>query len=186
MQRGGSSPPRRFVISSSTGARYFVAVTAVDSGGIESACSSVASAVARSDGGSAAGLVGGIASAGANGGSSFAIQEPVLTGLTAELGPQLSGTTVTFIASAAGGTAPYQFQWWLWDGATWTVVEDWSTGNTFAWTPSTPNPNYAVGVRVRSAGSTTDQPDSYPANTAASRVIAFAINLTRATHQHRL
>jgi len=140
----------------STGARYFVAVTAVDSGGIESAFSSVASAVARSDGGSAAGLVGGIASAGANGGSSFAIQEPVLTGLTAELGPQLSGTTVTFIASAAGGTAPYQFQRWLWDGATWTVLEDWSTGNTFAWTPST------------------QRPESSPSR------------LTRATHQHRL
>jgi hypothetical protein len=86
------------------------------------------------------------------------------------------GTTVTFTVSAGGGTAPYQFKWWLWDGATWTVLEDWSTGNTFAWTPSTPNPNYAVGVRVRSAGSTTDQPDGSPANTAASRVIAFAIN----------
>jgi hypothetical protein len=161
------------------GARYFVAVTAVDLSDIESACSPVASAVARSGGGSAAGLVGGIggvASIGANGGSPSAIQVPVLTGLTAELGPQLPGTTVTFTAIAAEGTAPYQFKWWLWDGATWTVLRDWSAGNTFAWTPSTPNPNYAVGVRVRSAGSTADQPDSYPGNAGASRVIAFAIN----------
>jgi hypothetical protein len=162
----------------SVGALYFVAITAVDSGGLESACSSAVNAVARSDDGSAGGPVGGIAIANtwANGGSPFAIQEPVLTGLTAELGPQLPGTTATFTAIAAGGTAPYQFKWWLWDGAAWTVLEHWSTGNTFAWTPSTPNPNYAVGVWVRSAGSTADQPDSYPGNTGASRVIPFAIN----------
>jgi len=153
------------------GVRYFLAITAVDSSALESVCSSVASAVARSDGGSAGGLVGSIGSAGANSGSLVAIQEPVLTELTAESASQLPGTTVTFTTIAAGGTAPYQFKWWLWDGATWTVLEDWSTGNTFAWTPSMPNPNYAVAVRVRSAGSTVDQTD-----TGAYRVIAFAIN----------
>ena len=51
------------------------------------------------------------------------------------------------------------------------MLADWSTSNTFAWTPGTPNPNYAVAVRVRSAGSTVDQTD-----TGAYRVIAFAIN----------
>ena len=158
------------------GARYFVAVTAVDLSNVESACSNVASAVARIDNGSTGGLVGSISSAGASWGSPLAIQVPVVTGLTAELGPQLPGTTVTFTAIAAEGTAPYQFKWWLWDGATWTVLGDWSTGNTLTWTPSTPNPNYTVGVRVRSAYTTVDQPDSYPGNTKASRVLAFAIN----------
>jgi hypothetical protein len=160
------------------GVRYFAAVTAVDSSGIESACSPVANAVARSAGGLAVELVGGIASTGANGGSSLAIHVPVLTltGLTAEFGPRLPGTTVTFTATAAGGTAPYQFKWWLWDGATWTVLEDWSTGNTFAWTPSTPNPNSAVRVWARSAGNTADEPDGYPANTRAYRTIPFAID----------
>ena len=163
------------------GARYFAAVTAVDSSGLESACSSVASAIARSAGGSAAGLVGSIADLGAfgaYGGSPVAIQGPVstLTGLTADLGQQLPGATVTFTATAAGGTAPYQFKWWLWDGATWTVLEDWSTGNSVAWTPSTPNPNFVVGVWVRSVGNTADQPDGYPANTQAYRTIPFAIN----------
>src|SRR5882724_11111841 len=149
-----------------TGARYFVAITAVDSSGFESACSPVANAVARSAGDTANQL------SGASGGSAFAIQVPVstLTALTAESGP-----TVTFTATATGGTAPYQFKWWLWDGATWTVLEDWSTANTFAWTPSTPNPNSAVGVWVRSAGNTADQPDGYPAYTGASGVIPFAI-----------
>jgi hypothetical protein len=161
-----------------TGARYFVAVTAVDSSGFESACSRVASAVARSAGNTADLHDGSPADTGASGGSPFPIQVPVstLTGLTAELGPALAGTTVTFTATAAGGTAPYEFKWWLWDGATWTVLEDWSTGNTFAWTPSTPNPNSAVGVWVRSAGKTADQPDGYPANTRAYGVIPFAID----------
>jgi len=155
----------------SAGVQYFVAITAVDSDGFESACSSAASGVAQSDGGSAVGLVGSIGSGWANIGSPLAIQEPVLTGLTAASASQVPGTTVTFTAIATGGTAPYQFKWWLWDGATWTVLADWSTSNTFAWTPGTPNPNYAVAVRVRSAGSTVDQTD-----TGAYRVIAFAIN----------
>src|SRR5262245_34288469 len=154
-----------------TGTQYFVAITAVDSTDLESGCSSVASAVARSGGGAAGGLVGSISGGWANSGSALAIQEPVLTGLTAASASQVPGTTVTFTAIATGGTAPYQFKWWLWDGATWTVLEDWSTSNTFAWTPGTPNPNYAVAVRVRSACSTVDQTD-----TGAYRVIAFAIN----------
>jgi hypothetical protein len=56
------------------------------------------------------------------------------------------------------------------------MLVDWSTGNIFAWIPSTPNPNYAIGVWVRSAGNTADQPDGYPTNTAAYRAIAFEIN----------
>jgi len=114
-------------------------------------------------------MVGSLASAT---GSAWAIPAPTLTGLTAELGPQMTGATVTFTALAAGGTAPYQFKWSLWDGATWTVLEDWSTDGTFIWTPPTPNPNYAVGVRVRSAGSTDDS----PASSGAYKTIAFAIN----------
>lgn len=153
------------------GARYFAAVTAVDSAGLESACSPATSAIARSAGG-----ISGLASAWASGGNAFAngqpdgaIQEPVLTltGLTADWARP--GTTATFTATAAGGTEPYQFKWWLWDGATWTLLGDWATVNTIDWTPSTPNPNSAVGVWVRSAGNTADQP-------GASGSIPFAID----------
>ena len=162
----------------STDAWYFVAITAVDMGGLESPCSPVASAVARSANNTANQLVGFPANTGPSAVTSFASGMPVsaITGLTADLGPQLPGTPVTVTASAAGGTAPYQFKWWLWNGATWTMLADWSTGNIFAWIPSTPNPNYAIGVWVRSAGNTADQPDGYPTNTAAYRAIAFAIN----------
>jgi hypothetical protein len=161
-----------------TGARYFVAITAVDRGGLESVCSPAASAVARSANNTANQLVGFPANSGTSGVTPFPSGVPVstITGLTADLGPQLSGTPVTVTASAAGGTAPYQFKWWLWNGAAWTMQVDWSTSNTFAWIPGTPNPNYAIGVWVRSAGNTADQPDGYPTNTAAYRAIAFAIN----------
>jgi hypothetical protein len=160
------------------GVRYFVAISAVDLDGVESACTSVASAVARSASSAAGMLAGFAANIGAAEAAPAASGQPVstLTGLTADLGSQVLGTIVTFTAIATGGSAPYQFKWWLWDGATWTVLRDWSTGNTFTWRPSTSNPNYAVGVWVRSASNTADQPDGYPASTAASRTIAFAIN----------
>jgi hypothetical protein len=162
----------------STGVQYFVAITAVDSDGFESTCSPVANAVARSADNAADLLVGFTGNAGASGATSFAIAQPVstLTGLTAELGLQIPGTSITFTAIATGGTVPYEFKWWLWNGASWTVLKDWSTGNVFSWTPSTPNPNYLVGVWVRSAWNSADQPDGYPANTGAYRTIAFAIN----------
>ena len=104
------------------------------------------------------------------------LEEAPRAARAADVGPQMPGATVTFTATAAWGAAPYQFKWWLWDGATWTVLEDWSTGNTFAWTPSTPNPNFAVGVWARSADNTAEQPDGYPANTGAYGRMPFAIN----------
>jgi hypothetical protein len=160
------------------GVRYFVAVSAVDLDGVESACTSVASAVARSASSAAGMLAGFAANVGAAEAAPVATGQPVstLTELTADLGSQVLGTIVTFTAIATGGAAPYDFKWWLWDGATWTVLRDWSRGNIFTWRPSTSNPNYAVGVWVRSASNTADQPDGYPASTAAYRTIAFAIN----------
>jgi cell wall-associated protease len=73
--------------------------------------------------------------------------------------PQPRGTTVTFTATATGGTAPYSYKWWVFDGATWVVVQNWMGSNTYAWTPTVANPNYQVGVWVRSAGITADTYD---------------------------
>jgi hypothetical protein len=84
-----------------------------------------------------------------------------LTGLTADkAAPQPVGTTITFTATASGGVAPYQTKWLLYDGTTWTLLRDWATGTSFAWTPTVANPNYRVGVWVRSAGATTDVAES--------------------------
>ena len=101
-----------------------------------------------------------------------------LTGLTANVAPpRAPGSTITFTANATGGSTPYQFKWWVFDGGSWTVARDWSTANTFAWTPSTANPNYSVGVWVRSAGETADQPSGYPASSAAYTSIPFPIQV---------
>jgi cell wall-associated protease len=80
-----------------------------------------------------------------------------LTSLTADkTAPQPVGTTITFTATASGGVTPYQTKWWLWNGTTWSLLRDWATGTSFAWTPTVANPNYLVGVWVRSAGATAD------------------------------
>jgi hypothetical protein len=66
---------------------------------------------------------------------------------------------VTFTATASGGTAPYQYKWWVFDGATWILTRNWSASNTYAWTPGEVNANYQVGVWVRSLGNTVDNPE---------------------------
>ncbi len=92
-----------------------------------------------------------------------------LTSLSADRSsPQPPGTTITFTATATGGTAPYQYKWWVYNG-TWSMVQNWSTSNTYAWTPTTPNANYRIEVWVRSAGNTVD---SY---TEAYGDISFAV-----------
>jgi hypothetical protein len=98
-----------------------------------------------------------------------------LTGLTANLAsPQPIGTTITFTATATGGTAPYQFKWFVFDGKTWTVMQNWSASNTWTWTPTSAGGKTRVGVWVRSAGSTVDAYD----NPAANGSIAFDITGT--------
>jgi hypothetical protein len=103
-----------------------------------------------------------------NGSIAFAItggnqsQGPLkVTSLTASLpSPQTVGTTVTFTAAASGGTTPYQYKWWVFDGIDWSVVQTWSSSNTFTWTPTTPNAGYRVSVWIRNAGSSADAYDN--------------------------
>ena len=93
----------------------------------------------------------------------FLFSPPPLTftSLTADhTAPQPPNTTITFTAAGTGGTPPYQARWWLWDGATWTMVRDWGA-LTFAWMPLTPNANYRVGVWLRSAGNSTNTPEAF-------------------------
>lgn len=96
-----------------------------------------------------------------------------LTGLTADRSaPQPTGTTITFTATITGGTAPQQYKWWVYDGSNWFVTRDWSTSNTWQWTPTVANSAYRVSVWVRNAGSTAD---AY-ANSQSNASIAFPIN----------
>jgi hypothetical protein len=79
--------------------------------------------------------------------------------------PQRIGTTVTFTAVAAGGTAPYQYQWQEYNGE-WATKQSWSSNSQFVWTPTTANSVYKVRVMVRST--------SAPATTA-SAIVDFPI-----------
>src|SRR5437870_373542 len=103
----------------------------------------------------------------------FAINPPApatLTGITTDKpAPQGPGVTITFTASASGGTAPYQYKRWLRQGTAWSIVQDWSASATFVWRPTTPNAAYQVIAWVRSAGNTADMLESY-------KQLAFAIN----------
>ena len=60
----------------------------------------------------------------------------------------MAGTALTLTATATGGTAPYQFKWWVWNGSAWSVARDWGTGNTLPWMPPVPG-NYEVHAGVR-------------------------------------
>src|SRR5205823_4332692 len=75
--------------------------------------------------------------------------------------PQAAGTTITFTASASGGTAPYQYKWWVKNGSTWTMMQNWSSSATFAWTPATAYPSEVVEVWGRSAGNNADTYEAY-------------------------
>ena len=68
---------------------------------------------------------------------------------------QPTGTTVTWTATpspdcnATGAT--YRF-WINPPGGSWTIVRDYTTDNTFMWTPASPG-TYQVGVWIKQAGS---------------------------------
>src|SRR5262249_40970261 len=82
--------------------------------------------------------------------------------------PQVVGTTIVWSVAAAGGTAPYQYKWWLYDGTTWTAASNWTTSTTWSWTPAVANNNYSVRVWARSSGNTADAAE-------ASTSMAYAI-----------
>jgi len=98
-----------------------------------------------------------------------------LTNLTANMtAPQIVGTPITFAATAANGTAPYAYKWWVSsdNGVTWTMLQNWSGSNTYTWTPTVANSAFRVGVWVRSANNTTDAYDNPQSNGS----IAFPVN----------
>src|SRR6185369_2650450 len=114
-----------------------------------------------------------------------------LTNLSANLvpsvpAPQQRQTTITFTANTTGGVGPLQYKWWVFDGTTWTIARDWSVQATFNWTPAVANPNYRVGVWVKSGtitGDTYDRTEStasmtFPIVTSTLRLDALTSDLT--------
>jgi hypothetical protein len=74
--------------------------------------------------------------------------------------PEVAGTRITFSAAAWSGVAPYQYEWWLYDGKNWRAQTSWTTSATWSWMPAQPNSNYAVRVWVRNAGNVGSNPNA--------------------------
>jgi hypothetical protein len=77
------------------------------------------------------------------------------TGLGIVAAPVSPGTalaSVTFTATGSGSTAPYQYQFWLFDGLTWTMVQDWSAVANWTWTPTAPAITLPVGTYTIQVG----------------------------------
>jgi len=97
--------------------------------------------------------------------------------------PQPIGASVTFTALPTGGVAPYQYKWIVTNGGASTVAVNWTTSNSFTWTP-TENANYAVSVWVRSSGNAADvlEASTYlafsiaPATAAGATTVALTAN----------
>ena len=67
-----------------------------------------------------------------------------------------NGASITWTATATGGIAPVQYEFWRYSGATgvWTVVQPYGPANTYTWTPVAGNAGfYAIAVWAKNAGS---------------------------------
>ncbi|MRR59021.1 MAG: hypothetical protein EG824_12535 [Deltaproteobacteria bacterium] len=81
---------------------------------------------------------------------------PPATGVTLAANvasPQVVNTTITFVAAGAGGSGSYEYRFWLNSGSGYTIVQDYGSANSWAWTPAIAGA-YDVFVEVRSSGST--------------------------------
>jgi FtsP/CotA-like multicopper oxidase with cupredoxin domain len=99
----------------------------------------------------------GTTAAGATRSVAYSITQAPITvnSLTTDLSsPQVVNTTITFSATATGGTGSYESRWGVWTSATNWVFTAWAPGvSSFPWTPTQAASAY-VGVWVRNAGAT--------------------------------
>jgi hypothetical protein len=61
---------------------------------------------------------------------------PPATGATltaSPVSPQARGTAVTFTAAGSGSIAGYTYQFWLFNGTSWSMMQDFSTTATWTW-----------------------------------------------------
>ena len=84
--------------------------------------------------------------------------------------PVPAGMPVTWTAKASGGTTPYTYKFFVWDGSSWTLGQDWSPVNIWTWSPPTAG-TYSFQVWARNARSSaeSDAWRSFGPMTARSR-----------------
>ena len=66
--------------------------------------------------------------------------------------PARAGSSITWLATSSGGTAPIQYKFLLYDSNGWTTVRDWNTSSAWTWSPASPG-TYYVQVWARNAAS---------------------------------
>ena len=65
------------------------------------------------------------------------------------------GDNVVFTAAASGGSGSYEYQFWLYSGGSWSVMQTYSTSPTWTWHATAGDlGGHYVWVDVRNAGST--------------------------------
>ncbi len=68
--------------------------------------------------------------------------------------PVAPGDSVVFTAVASGGTAPYEYQYWVFNGSTWTTPQLYGPSGSFTWnTTGLSTGTYTIVVWARSVGS---------------------------------
>jgi hypothetical protein len=68
--------------------------------------------------------------------------------------PLVVNGPATFTATATGGTGPYAYQLWVYDGVSWSLGRDSDAASSFTWVPPAAG-TYTFQVWVRNAGSMT-------------------------------
>ena len=101
-------------------------------------------------------------------GTAYTLTTITCTGVTASAtpaSPQDAGTMITLSATASGCPNPrYEF-WVQAPGGSWTVVQAYSSGNSFAWNTVPPAGIYKYSVWVRDAASAAAYDSYFPGTT---------------------
>ncbi len=113
------------------------------------------------DGTGGSGSADGTSAGGSSGGGDpcFAGETPLtFVSLTpSSTSPYLVGIPITISATISGGVPPYQYKWWVDSGENnWSLLSDWSSSSSYAWTPPSASSSWRIGVWVRNAGCLTN------------------------------
>ena len=81
----------------------------------------------------------------------------VLSSLTPDpASPQVKNTTITWTATASGGTGALTYKFQTWHSSTGTLSPQTGSSNTFAWTPATVGSNYVKVIVTDTVGQSVD------------------------------
>jgi len=70
---------------------------------------------------------------------------------------QTVGSQVVFTATVQGGIETYEYQYWLWNGNSWTMVQDYGPTDNWVMPGTTPIGVYTIQANVRAVGSTAEK-----------------------------